>query len=204
MENIPDDIMVAPQQEMGEKSILIMTADKTEDLEFFYPYYRFIEEGYNVDIATPQGDPFKGKMGYSFKDTKKIADVVTTDYDLLYIPGGKAPADLMKNEDALNLTQEFVLDGKPVAALCHGAQVLAAAKVISGVTVTAWPEVAEEIKQAGGAYVNETTVVDGLFITGRWPADLPSFMSRTLEVLRSETPETIETYAPFNQHAASP
>jgi protease I len=199
MENIPDDILAAPQQDMGEKSILIMTADDTEDIEFLYPYYRFIEEGYNVDVATPEGYPFKGKRGYTFTETKKISDAVTTDYDLLYIPGGKAPAALAKNEDALNLVQEFALDGKPIAALCHGPQVLAAAKVISGVKIAAWPEIANEVTQAGASFVSDAAVVDGLFITGRWPADLPDFTASTLDVLHSQELEGAEIHAPAEQ-----
>jgi protease I len=180
---IPEDIYQPQlQQPIGKTSILILTADNTEDLEFFYPYYRFIEAGFTVDVATPDGK-FKGKQGLGLKETKKISDIHDASYDLLYIPGGKAPAKLKGNEDALNLVKQFAVANKPIAAICHGPQLLAAANVIEGCRIAAWPEVKDELAKAGATFANEETVVDGQFITARWPADLPSHVKRTLHVL---------------------
>lgn len=165
------------------KSILILTADDTQDLEFFYPYYRFIEEGYHVDVATPRGGAFQGKQGMGLKQTKAVADVAESHYDLLYIPGGKAPARLKENELALELTRHFADSGKPIAAICHGAQVLAAAEIIGGIRIAAWPDVEEEVQEAGARYTNEPVVVDGQFITARWPGDLPAHMQSVLQAL---------------------
>jgi len=165
-------------------AILILTADKTEDLEFFYPYYRFIEAGYRVDVATPDGGEFKAKQGLGLKQTKKLIEVIPEDYDLLYIPGGKAPADLKKNIDALTLVRRFAIAEKPIAAICHGPQVLAAAKIIDGRNIAAWPEVKDEVVEGGATYVDRETVVDGQFITARWPGDLPSHLKHILEKLR--------------------
>ncbi|MDP9127901.1 MAG: type 1 glutamine amidotransferase [Pseudomonadota bacterium] len=167
----------------SQRSVLMLTADNTEDIEFFYPYYRFIEEGFRVDVATPSGGAFRGKQGLGLKDSKKVSEVDASDYDLLYIPGGKAPAALKKYEEALALTQAFVAEGKPVAAVCHGPQILAAADVIRGRKIACWPEVENEIREAGASYLNEETVVDGPFVTARWPGDLPSHVKHTLEVL---------------------
>lgn len=186
MSQIPDDIFKPETQNSNAlKSVLIMTDDKTEDLEFFYPYYRFIEEGFHVDVATLDGGEFKGKHGTGIKETKKIADIDVASYDLLYVPGGKAPAKLRKNDEAVTLVRHFFETGKPIAALCHGPQVLAEAGIIQGKRIAAWPEIANEITEAGGSFINSETVVDGQIITGRWPGDLPAHLARTLEVLRS-------------------
>lgn len=186
MADKPDDTFAAsPQAETKNKSILILTADNTQDLEFFYPYYRFIEEGYHVDVATPNGGEFKGKMGMGLKNTMPLSDVDTGGYHLLYIPGGKAPEELKNNEEALSITRDFVENNKPVAAICHGAQVLAAAGVINGRDIAAWPDVENEITEAGGNYISKATVIDGGFITARWPGDLPSHLAATLKALES-------------------
>lgn len=187
MNPIPEDIF-RPESQCAdpEKSILILTADKTEDTEFFYPYYRFIEEGYRVDVATPEGGAFKGKNGSGLEETKKIADVRSEDYDLLYIPGGKAPAKLKKMEEALALTRHFFESNKPIAALCHGPQVLAAAHIIEGRKIAGWPEIENEIVEAGGKFIDQETVIDGPFITARWPGDLPAHLAATLEALHAD------------------
>src|ERR1700760_4168055 len=92
-------------------AILILTADKTEDLEFFYPYYRFIEAGFRVDVVTPDGGEFKGKQDLGLQESGKIKDVKPENYALLYIPGGKAPAELKKNSDAVDLVRIFAATG---------------------------------------------------------------------------------------------
>jgi protease I len=184
MAQAPKDTFTPQMDEAAAKSILVITADNVEDLEFFYPYYRFVEEGYNVDVATPKGGEFKGKMGYGLPGTWKISDVNPSDYDLLYIPGGKAPAELKKDKETLELVRNFAQRGMPIAALCHGPQVLAAAGLIREKSIAGWPEIQDEIEKAGGIYRDEKTVVDGQFITARWPADLPSFMRSVVEHLQ--------------------
>jgi protease I len=189
MATLPDDTYAAtPQPVTKGQSILILTADHAQDLEFFYPYYRFIEAGYRVDVATPAGGAFKGKQGMGLKQTRALADIDPSEYQLLYIPGGKAPAELKDNRQALDITRDFVRSAKPVAAICHGAQVLAAADVIKGYHIAAWPEVENEVRKAGGNYVSGPAVVDGQFITGRWPGDLPQHLAKTLEILEKQQP----------------
>ena len=191
MAAIPNDTYVATSRtQTRQQSVLIITANDTQDLEFFYPYYRFIEAGYRVDVATPDGGEFKGKQGMGLKETKALADVNSASYQLLYIPGGKAPAELKKNEDALRITREFAQAKKPISAICHGGQLLAAAGVIQGMRIAAWPEVQDEIAQAGGSFVNEPTVVDGPFITARWPGDLPLHLTSTLKALEATQSNT--------------
>ncbi len=196
MTNIPNDIY-QPQAliRTSEKSVLIVTANKTEDLEFFYPYYRFIEEGYRVDVATPDGGEFKGKHELGLKESLRISDVAADSYDLLYIPGGKAPAKLKDSDDAVAIVQEFADAGKTIAAICHGPQLLAEADVIEGVTISAWPECQAEVEDAGAHFVSQEACVDGQFITGRWPADLPAFTAKVLEALGTESTSLSATYA---------
>lgn len=195
MARIPDNILTVENQNRNAgKAILMITADNTEDLEFFYPYYRFIEEGYSVDIATPMGGMFKGKMGYKVPDTKPLASVDAKNYDMLYIPGGKAPAELIKHDDAIELVRDFVAADKPVAAICHGPQLLAAADVIHGMSIAAYPEVEKEIIVSGATFVNEKVVVDGLFVTARWPADLPFHLDRTLDMLENGSASLLQSH----------
>jgi len=182
----PDDIYAAKEKDGSELSVLFITADGTEDFEFFYPYYRFIEEGLSVDVATPRGT-FKGKLGAGLKKTKTLADVSPDDYSFLYIPGGKAPEALKKEPQALELVRRFVSGGKIIAAICHGPQLLAKAGVIDGREISGWPEIQREIEEAGATFRDEQTLVDGQFVTARWPADLPYHVGRTLELVRGGT-----------------
>ncbi len=180
---IPDDIFRATTMPTEGKRVLILTADNTEDTEFFYPYYRFLEAGCRVDVATPDGESFKGKNGSGLEETMAIADIDATVYDLLYIPGGKAPAALKKDDEAVALVKTFAATGKPIAAICHGPQLLAEANLIQGRNLAAWPDVADELKDAGATFVNQPTVADKQFITGRWPGDLPSFTAKALQAI---------------------
>ena len=188
MSDIPKDIFVSsPQKSPAQGRVAILTTDGTEDQEFFYPYYRFLEEGYDVDVLTPKGKDFKGKNGAGLEETMKVEETNPASYDLLYIPGGKAPAKLKKDEAAVLFVQQFCKTGKPVGAICHGPQLLAEAKVINGKTISAWPECEEEVRDAGGIYKNAECVTDGQFITSRWPGDLPAQMKAVMEALRKDS-----------------
>lgn len=166
----------------GQK-IAILTADKTEDLECFYPFYRFNEEGYEVDMITPKGGSFEAKHGIGLKQTKSLDQVNPSDYVLLYIPGGKAPQELRKNEQAISFVREFALSGKPIAAICHGPQVLIDAGLLSGKRIAGWPEIQKELEEAGATFVDEALVEDGQFITGRKPGDLHRHMYGVMQRL---------------------
>ncbi len=182
-----DTHAVAPIPERLRKNqkVLILTADKTEDTEFFYPYYRLTEEGYDVEVATPKGGAFEGKHGLGLKDSKKVDDVRAGDYQLIYIPGGKAPAELCRNDRAIVLVKEFAQSGRPLAAICHGAQVLIEAGLVKGKRISAWPEIKDEVEKAGATFVDEALVIDGQFITGRMPGDLHRHLHGVLDVLKN-------------------
>jgi protease I len=186
MANLPNDTYQPESNNRGaQRAILMITASDTEDLEFFYPYYRFIEAGFKVDVVTPDGGEFKAKHGLGLKESKKITDVSADDYEMLYIPGGKAPAKLKKDDNAIALTQAFMTLGKPIAAICHGPQLLAAAGIIEGRRIAAFPEVEDEVREAGAIYLNQECVADGPFTTARWPGDLPAHMKAVLTKLNA-------------------
>ena len=173
-----------PERFRKDKKVAIITGDNVEDTEFFYPYYRLTEAGYDVDVITEEGGKFEGKRGLGLKESKSIESVDAGSYALLYLPGGKAPAALRKNDAVLAFVRQFAADGtKPVAAICHGVQILITAGLIRGKQVAAWPEIREEVEKAGATFVNEALVEDGQFITARMPGDLPRHLSGVLDYL---------------------
>lgn len=173
-----------PDRLKKAEKIVIITADNTEDMEFFYPYYRLVEEGYTVDVATMDGKSFKGKKGYEFKQTVKLSSLRAEDYALLYIPGGKAPAALRDDENVIRFVQQFAQTGRPIAAICHGPQVLVTADLVRGRKLAGYPGIKEEIEKAGGTFSDEALAVDGQFITSRLPGDLPRHLSGVMNALQ--------------------
>lgn len=172
-----------PARELKNQRIAIITGDKAEDVEFFYPYYRFNEAGYTVDVITENGGSFECKHGLGLKDSKSIESVNPGDYTLLYLPGGKAPASLRENESVLNFVRSFCQSGRTVAAICHGPQILASAGVISGKTLSAFPEVRQDLEDAGASWTDEALQIEGQFITARYPGDLPRHLHGVMEAL---------------------
>lgn len=168
---------------------VILTADGFEDMEVFFPYFRLLEEGIEVDIAAPQTGVIRGEHGYSLKITKTIDEVEPDSYDLLLIPGGfpdGAPATVRKITKAQQIAKSFFAKNKPVASICHGPWLLVSADLVRGRRLTSyWQDgVPEEIKAAGGIYEDAEVVVDGNLVTSRWPMDLPAFVRETLKLLR--------------------
>ncbi len=161
--------------------VLMISADKFEDTELLFPLYRLREERVEVDVASLERRPLKGKRGYVIEANRGIDEVSAADYDMLVLPGGKAPATLRADERVLEVARGFVAAEKPVAAICHGPQILAAAGVVRGRTLTSYKGVAKELRRAGANYEDREVVVDDNLITARDPADLPAF---TREIVR--------------------
>lgn len=168
------------------KALLIST-DGFEDSELLVPYYRFLEEGIEIDIASIKSGPIIGKHGYHAMATLSLAQVDPSLYDILVLPGGKAPALLRQEEKMLALVRQFFKDGKTVAAICHGPQVLVSAGVLTGRRATCYRDMAEELREAGCTYSDEQVVVDDNLITSRVPADLPAFMREIMKKCRKST-----------------
>ncbi|WP_326834923.1 DJ-1/PfpI family protein [Amycolatopsis rhabdoformis] len=179
------DIRVAvPTNEPRKGRIAILTADKVEDLEFFYPYYRFVEAGYDVDVITPSGGALTGAAGLGIQQTLAVADVAASDYLLLYVPGGYAPVELNDSPAAVDFLRTFIASDRPIGLICHGPQVLVSAGLATGRRLAAWYGVRPEIEAAGGTWIDEPVVQDGNIFTARKPGDLPVEIHRILEHLR--------------------
>lgn len=172
----------------SRKNAVILTADKFEDMELFFPLFRLMEEGWHVDVAAPKKKEIGGEHGYSIEPSLTIDEVDPDKYDLLVIPGGfpdGAPATVRKIKKAQEITKSFFKKDKLVASICHGPWTLASSDVIKNRHLTSfWHDgVPEEIKAAGGIWEDKEVVVDGNLITSRWPMDLPAFMREIVKKL---------------------
>jgi protease I len=164
---------------------LFISADTFEDTELLVPYYRFLEEKIDVDIASMKKQSIKGKHGYEVKVTKTLAEVRPEDYDILVLPGGKAPEAVRKDPKAVAIARDFFAKGKPVAAICHGPQTLITAGLLKGRHATCYRSVVDELKAAGAIYEDKEVVVDGNLVSSRQPSDLPAFLRETMKLIRN-------------------
>ncbi len=165
---------------------LLISADRYEDTELFVPYYRLLEEGIETDIASMKKGLIKGKHGYEVEATKTLSQVSPDDYDLLVLPGGRAPEEVRKDPKAIEIARDFFMKGKPVAAVCHGPQILITAGLLKGRHATCYRSVVDELKAAGAVYEDKEVVVDGNLVTSRQPSDLPAFMRETMKLIRGK------------------
>lgn len=191
---------------MTGKKILMIVGDFVEDYEVMVPFQALQMVGHEVDAICPdkkKGDivrtavhDFEGdqtyseKPGHNFTLNASFDDVDPKSYDAydaLVVPGGRAPEYIRLNEKVLDIVRHFDSKKKPIAALCHGLQVLAAADVLKGKRCTAYPACAPEVTLAGGEYVEvsvDEAFVDGSLVTGpAWPA-IPRWLAEFLKVLQ--------------------
>lgn len=165
--------------------ILIISADNFEDTELLVPYYRFKEEGMQVDVASLKKGSIKGKRGYEVAVDKTLDGVDPREYEVLILPGGKAPGILRQDTHALKIAKYFFKEDKPVSAICHGPQILISAGLLKGKKSTSYKSVAKELKDAGAVYEDKEVVVDGNLVTSRQPSDIPAFMRETMRLIKS-------------------
>ncbi len=160
---------------MPQRKVVMVLANNFEDAEAIDPKVHL--EGLGAEVVTvgPQRGQVQGKKGGVLEVEKTFAEVSPEEFDLLVIPGGGAPENLRIVDEAVDFTRRFVESGKPVGAICHGAQLLISAKVLDGRTLTAVNKIRDDVKNAGGNYVDKELVVDGNLITSRVPGDLPVF-----------------------------
>lgn len=168
------------------KKILILLENGVEDSEFIYPYYRFQEAGYKMDIVAPKAKKeYIGKRGGTFTSEFSPDQVDMDIYDAVIVPGGQAPDKMRIHPDMVELVKVANAKGKIIASICHGPQMLIEADIVRGKTATSWPSVRTDLKNAGARVVNEAAVVDGNLVTSRSPDDLPDFCKATLNRLTS-------------------
>ncbi len=162
---------------------LVFGADGFEDVELIYPYHRLKEEGVDAKIASLQRGTITGKHGYSVNVDLGFDEIDPAEYGLLVISGGKGPEKMRLDSNALDITRHFFKENKPVAAICHGPQLLISAGVIKGRKATSWPGVIDDLKAAGADIYDEEVVVDGNLITSRSPHDLFAFGREMMKLL---------------------
>jgi protease I len=187
---------------MSVKKILMLVGDYVEDYEVMVPFQALLMVGHTVHAVCPdkqsgdkvrtaihdfEGDQtYSEKPGHNFTLNATFAEVKVEDYDALVIPGGRAPEYIRLNPAVLKMVQHFSQANKPIAAICHGAQVLAAAGVITGKACSAYPAVGPDVTLAGGRYVDipvDQAHVDGNLVSApAWPAH-PDWLAKFLHLL---------------------
>ena len=187
---------------MGAKHILMLVGDFVEDYEVMVPFQALQMVGHHVAAVCPdkqagdtvrtavhdfEGDQtYSEKPGHNFTLNASFAAIQVKDYDALVIPGGRAPEYIRLNPVVLDMVRHFATSGKPIAAVCHGAQLLAAAGVLEGRECSAYPAVGPDVNCAGGRYIDipvDQAHVEGNLVTApAWPAH-PVWLARFLELL---------------------
>jgi protease I len=187
---------------MSAKRILMLVGDFVEDYEVMVPFQALQMVGHTVHAVCPdkeagetvrtaihdfEGDQtYSEKMGHNFMLNATFDEVDPEEYEALVIPGGRAPEYIRLDERVLEITRHFANEDKPIAAICHGPQILAAAGVLAGKQSTAYPAVGPDVSNAGGEYVKvpvDAAHVDGNLVTApAWPAH-PAWLAKFLEVL---------------------
>lgn len=164
--------------------IAMVLARNFEDIEATSPKDYLEQHGAVVTVIGAERGPITGKKGASLDTDATFADVSPDQFDMLVIPGGGSPENLRIVDAAVDFTRDFMASGRPVAAICHGPQLLISARAIDGRTLTSVNKIRDDLTNAGGNYVDEALVVDGNLITSRVPDDLPVFNQALVDALK--------------------
>jgi protease I len=168
------------------KRIAFLATDGVEQIELVEPLKAVKDEGAEVDVISLKKGEFQGfehlDKGKTFTADKAASDASADDYDGLVLPGGVANPDFLRSDkDAVAFVRAFVEAKKPVGAICHGPWTLVEADVIKGRTLTSWPSLQTDIRNAGANWVDEEVHVDQGLVTSRKPDDLPAFNAKIVE-----------------------
>lgn len=165
---------------------VILVAQNFQDEEFTYPYYRLLEEGYQVDVASPEGKPVYGKYGVPAKVTKSTDDLRAENYDLAILPGGfESPDRLRMRGEVKSFVHEMHTRGKLVAAICHGPWMCISAGIMKGRKATGYISIKDDILNAGAQYLEQDVVVDGNLITSPHYKNNGDFMRAVIEYMKA-------------------
>jgi protease I len=171
----------------GRRIAILIAPAGTEQVEFTEPKKAVADAGASVDVISARPGPARTynhdlDPGETFTAGKAFAEVSAGDYDALIVPGGCVGADKLRGDaDAVRLVRGFFDAGKPVGVICHGPWTLVEADVVRGRTVTSWPTLTTDIRNAGGTWVDREVVTDNGLVTSRKPDDLPAFCPRIVE-----------------------
>jgi len=171
---------------LSERKIAILTEDGFEEVELTSPKQALLQAGATVHIVSPKRGSVRAKEGDEWKGEypvdKNLSEISANDYDGLLLPGGVVnPDKLRTNEEALSFVKDFFNAGKPVAAICHGPQILIDAEVVEGRKVTSVAAIRRDLINAGAQWEDSEVVTDEGLVTSRTPQDLPAFNSKIVE-----------------------
>lgn len=174
---------------LKDRKIAVLATNGFEEVELTKPVERLKEEGATVHIVSPEPGKIKSwrekNWGEEFEVDKTVGEADSNEYDGLLLPGGVInPDHLRRSKEAVQFVRDFFDQGKPVASICHGPQVLVEADVLDGRTLTSFHSVKTDVKNAGGNWVDEEVVVDAGLVTSRSPEDLEAFMGKMVEEFR--------------------
>lgn len=171
------------------KRVLIVATNGFEQSELTGPRDALNQAGIETVIASPESGEIKGwqhtDWGDSVKVDASLDSVSAGDFDALVLPGGQMNPDVLRSKpEAVQLVRDFLAAGKPVAAICHGPWLLVEADAVRGKTVTSWPSIRTDLRNAGANVVDQEVAVDGLLITSRKPDDIPAFSKAVIEAVQ--------------------
>ena len=172
--------------ELRGKRVAALVEDGFEQVELIEPKKALEKAGAAVDVISPQPKKVKGwdftNWGDEIPVDRRLDEVTADEYDALLLPGGVTNPDKLRvNEKAVRFVRAFVEAGKPVAAICHAPWTLIDAGVVRGRTVTSWPSLATDLRNAGASWVDQECVVDNGLVTSRKPDDIPAFNRKMIE-----------------------
>ena len=172
--------------ELKGKKIAFLVADMFEEVELTGPWMALQDSGAELTLVSLEDGEVQGFNHYdkagSFKVDKTVEEVMASDFDALVLPGGVGnPDNLRQNENAVRFVRDFFEQGKPVGAICHAPWTLVEAGVVRGRTLTSFPSLQTDIRNAGGNWVDEEVVTDSGLVTSRRPDDIPAFNRKLIE-----------------------
>lgn len=175
-----------------KKKIIIISGDLAQDHEFIYPFYRVLEEGYELDVCLIGGKPVKGYFGTQLPPNKNhpvldIDQVNVENYDMLILPGGvKCMEKIRQNQNLIKKIFEFDKKNKIIACICSGTQLLISAKIVKNRKVSGYYSMKDDIVNAGGIYTDLPAVIDRNLITTAHYKDMGPWMRAALDILKNE------------------
>ncbi len=182
-----------PSQLKGRK-VAFLATDGVEQVELTAPWNALEQAGAEVKLLSDKSGRIQSRnndeKGETFPVDCPVAGASARDFDALVLPGGVASPDKLRtNDDAVNFVREFMEADKPVAAICHGPWLLVEADAVRGRTITSWPSLETDIRNAGGAWVDKQVQLDQKLLTSRKPDDLPAFCAQLVELLTTAIDE---------------
>ncbi len=170
---------------MAGKRIAVLVDEMYQVTEVWYPYYRLIEAGFEVNLVAAEAQKeYHSKEGYPCVSEVAASQADPGQYDCMIVPGGFAPDYMRRSTDVIDFANGMVNAGKVIAAICHGGWLLCSTNIYKGKKATCFMAIKDDIKNAGADYMDAECVVDGNLITSRKPDDLPAFCKAIIAALK--------------------